>query len=76
MNNDYVKDTPICDNNSIIKDEEYNKSKNSETKIPEQDINHMEEVIVGTEQGTTFPMKMVQVLQRVVLVKNIIRTYP
>ena len=26
--------------------------------IPEQDINHMEEVIIGTEQGTTFPMKI------------------
>ena len=28
------------------------------TKIPEQEINHMEEVIIGTEQGTTFPMKI------------------
>ena len=53
-------------------------------KIPEQDINHMKEVILGTEQGTTFPMKIGTsmcntlidtVLQRVVLVKNIISTY-
>ena len=27
-------------------------------KIPEQDIHHTEEVIIGTEQGTTFPMKI------------------
>ena len=27
--------------------------------MPEQDINHTEEVIIGTEQGTTFPTKMV-----------------
>ena len=27
-------------------------------KMPEQDINHMEEVIIGTEQGTTFPTKI------------------
>ena len=29
-----------------------------ETKISKQDINHMEEVIIGTEQGTTFPTKI------------------
>ena len=52
------QDTPICDNNLSIKDEEYNKSKNSEMIIPEQEINHTEEVINGTEQGTTFPMKI------------------
>ena len=27
-------------------------------KIPEQDINHTEEVIIGMEQGTTFPTKI------------------
>ena len=27
-------------------------------KMPEQDINHMEEVIIGAEQGTTFPTKI------------------
>ena len=26
--------------------------------MPKQDINHMEEVIIGTEQGTTFPTKI------------------
>ena len=26
--------------------------------MPEQEINHMEEVIIGTEQGTTFPTKI------------------
>ena len=27
-------------------------------KTPKQDINHMEEVIIGAEQGTTFPTKI------------------
>ena len=27
-------------------------------KMTKQDINHMEEVIIGTEQGTTFPPKV------------------
>ena len=27
-------------------------------EMPEQDIYHMEEVIIGTEQGTTFPTKI------------------
>ena len=27
-------------------------------KMPKQDINHMDEVIIGTEQGTTFPIKI------------------
>ena len=27
-------------------------------KTSKQDINHMEEVIIGTEQGTTFPTKI------------------
>ena len=26
--------------------------------MPEQEINHTEEVIIGTEQGTTFPTKI------------------
>ena len=33
--------------------------------MPEQEINHIEEVIIGTEQGTTFPTKLV--LQYVML---------
>ena len=28
------------------------------TKTVDQDINHTEEVIIGTEQGTTFPTKI------------------
>ena len=27
-------------------------------KMPKQDINQMEEVIIGTEQGTTFLLKL------------------
>ena len=27
-------------------------------KTSNRDINHMEEVIIGTEQGTTFPTKI------------------
>ena len=27
-------------------------------KMPKQDINHTEEVIIGAEQGTTFPTKI------------------
>ena len=34
------------------------KNKISETKMPEQDINHTEEVIIDMEQGTTFPTKI------------------
>ena len=26
--------------------------------MPKQDINHMEEVVIGTKQGTTFPTKI------------------
>ena len=37
----------VCDRNEI-----------PEMKISKQDINHMEEVIIGTEQGTTFPIKI------------------
>ena len=42
----------------VIKNEEHNKIENLETKMPEQEINHMEEVIIGTEQGTMFPTKI------------------
>ena len=55
-------------------------------KMPKQDINHMEEVIIGTEQGTTFPIKIgtsmcnalidTGATKRVVLVKNTTSTYP
>ena len=48
----------MCTNNPNIKDEECDKNEIPETKMPKQDINHMEEVIIGTEQGTTFPTKI------------------
>ena len=48
----------ICDNNFDIENEEHDKNKISEMKMPEQDVNHMEEVIIGMEQGTTFPIKI------------------
>ena len=53
--------------------------------MSKQDINHMEEVIIGTEQGTTFPTKIGTLIcnalidtgtTKVVLVKSTIRTYP
>ena len=40
----------------ILKDK--TKNKISETKMSEQDINPTEEVIIGMEQGTTFPTKI------------------
>ena len=47
MNNDYVKMTqtvkPITDNNI-----------DSEVRKSEQEINHTEEVLIGTKQGTTY----------------------
>ena len=48
----------ICDNQISNKTKEHNKDNISETKMSEQDINHTEEVIIGTEQGTTFPTKI------------------
>ena len=33
------------------------KTKTVDLEITNQNINHMEEVIIGTEQGTTFPTK-------------------
>ena len=51
-------ETPICDNKSSNGTEEQDKNKTFETETSEQDINHMEEVIIGMEQGTTFPTKI------------------
>ena len=60
------------------------KTKRVDLEKINQDINHMEEVIIGMEQGTTFPTKigtsMCNALidtgaPKVVLVKNTIRTY-
>ena len=39
-------------------DKEFDKNKITEMETSNQDINHMEEVIIGTEQGTTFPTKI------------------
>ena len=60
VNSDYVKTkkSPSSDNQSSNKIEEHSKIKNSETNMSEQEINHTEEVIIGTEQGTTFPTKI------------------
>ena len=52
------QETSICDNQLSNKIKVHNKDNISETKMSEQDINHMEEVIIGTEQGTTFPTKI------------------
>ena len=60
MNNDYVKDKKCLSvlTIEILKMRNVIIVKFSETKIPKQDINHTEEVIIGTEQGTTFPTKI------------------
>ena len=52
------RETPICDNQANNKIKEHNKIQNKETEMPEQKINHTEEVIIGTVQGTTFPTKI------------------
>ena len=53
--------------------------------MSKQDINHREEVIMGTEQGTTFPTKIVTSMcnalidtgaTRSFISENTIRTYP
>ena len=41
-----------------MKNEECDKNEIPEMKTSKQDINHTEEVIIGTEQGTTFPTKI------------------
>ena len=60
VSNDYVKTRkpPSVTTSQSNKIEEHNKNKISETKMPKQEINHMEEVIIGMEQGTTFPTKI------------------
>ena len=50
MNNDYLK------NNLVVKTSQQD---NQQGFIPDQhEIIHTEEVIIGTEQGTTFPTKI------------------
>ena len=44
--------------NKISIDKEFDKNEITKTKMSNQDINHTEEVIIGTEQGTTFPTKI------------------
>ena len=51
MNNDYVIMIQIVQSINKIK------IKNLKNRKSEQEINHTEEVIIGTEQGTTFPTK-------------------
>ena len=52
------QEPPSVTTSQVMTIEEHNKIKNSETKIPEQEIKYTEEVIIGTEQGTTFPTKI------------------
>ena len=62
MSNDYVETRKhlIVTTSQEINTKEHDKNKDnfSEAKTLEQDINHMEEVIIGMEQGTTFPTKI------------------
>ena len=54
------QETPHCNNQSRNNTKEHDKNKDNifETKMLEQDINHTEKVIIGMEQGTTFPTKI------------------
>ena len=60
VNNDYVKDKKqlSCASEPIIINKEYDKNEITKMKTSNQDMNHTEEVIIGTEQGTTFPPKI------------------
>ena len=46
----------LCDNDSSNKTNKQDKG--PKNRILEQEINHMEEVVIGTAQGTTFPTKI------------------
>ena len=48
----------LCDNDSNCKTNKQDNNRDSEIRKSNQEINHTEEVIVGTEQGTTFPTKI------------------
>ena len=39
-------------------DKDFHENDITEMEMSNQDINHTEEVIIGTEQGTTFPTKI------------------
>ena len=48
----------LCDNDPNCKTNKQDKNIDSKVRKSEQEINHTEEVIIGTEQGTTFPTKI------------------
>ena len=48
----------LCDDNSSDKTNKQDEDKGLKNRLLEQEINHIEEVIIGTEQGTTFPTKI------------------
>ena len=48
----------LCDSDPNCKTSKQDKDKGPEIRISEQEINHTEEVIIGTEQGTMFPTKI------------------
>ena len=39
-------------------DKDFQENDIAEMEVSNQDINHTDEVIIGTEQGTTFPTKI------------------
>ena len=47
----------LCGNDPNCKTHKQDKNQDFKIKKSEQEINHTEEVIIGTEQGTTFPTK-------------------
>ena len=48
----------LCGNDPNCKTNKQDKNQDSEIRKSEQEINHTEEVIIGTEQGTMFPTKI------------------
>ena len=48
----------LCDDNPSDKTNKQDKDKGPTNRMLEQEINHTEEVIIGTKQGTTFPTKI------------------
>ena len=49
---------PNSNNQSSNDIDEHDNNKVPETKTSEQNNNHTEEIIIGMEQGTTFPTKI------------------
>ena len=52
------QESPSCTSESNVIDKEFDKNEITEMKMSNIDISHTEEVIIGTEQGTTFPTKI------------------